>query len=96
LEEGGREVIIGGGRYVVGDPGRAELAFVVVDQFQRQGVGATLMRHLVAIARDAGLKELTAEVLAENIAMLRVFEKSGLSFNAQRESGHVRVALRIL
>jgi RimJ/RimL family protein N-acetyltransferase len=96
LEEGGREVIIGGGRYIVGDPGKAELAFVVVDQFQRQGVGAALMRHLAAIARDAGLKELTAEVLAENVAMLRVFEKSGLRLNAQREIGVVHVVLRLL
>jgi RimJ/RimL family protein N-acetyltransferase len=94
LEEGGREVIIGGGRYVVGDPGRAELAFVVVDKFQTQGVGAALMRHLAAIARDAGLKELTAEVLADNIAMLKVFEKSGLRLSIARESGLVSVGLR--
>lgn len=96
LEEGGREVIIGGGRYVVGDPGKAELAFVVVDQFQRQGVGAALMRHLAAIARDAGLKELTAEVLPENIPMLRVLEKSGLRLNAVHESGLVHIELRLL
>jgi RimJ/RimL family protein N-acetyltransferase len=38
---------------------------------------------------------LTAEVLAENIAMLRVFEKSGLRLNAQRESGVVHVVLRL-
>ena len=35
------------------------------------------MRHLLAIARETGLKELTAEVLAENVAMLKVFSKFG-------------------
>jgi GNAT superfamily N-acetyltransferase len=94
LEEGGREVIIGGGRYAVGEPGRAELAFVVVDRFQRQGVGAALMRHLAVIARAGGVKELSAEVLAENIPMLKVFEKSGLCLSITRERELVHVALR--
>jgi len=34
LEESGREVIVGGGRYVVVAPGKAELAFAVIDQYQ--------------------------------------------------------------
>jgi hypothetical protein len=39
---------------------------------------AALMRHLAAIARGAGLRELIAEVLPENTAMLKVLEKSAL------------------
>jgi GNAT superfamily N-acetyltransferase len=62
VEEGGKPMIVGGGRYVVVQPGKAEVAFAVVDQFQGQGIGATLMRHLAAIAREAGLQELIAEV----------------------------------
>jgi GNAT superfamily N-acetyltransferase len=67
---------VGGARYVVTKPGEAEVAFAVVDQYQGQGIGATLMRHLAAIAREAGLREFTAEVLPHNKAMLQVFEKS--------------------
>ena len=37
---------------------------------------AALMRHLVAIARAARLEALQAEILAENVAMLKVFETS--------------------
>ena len=76
-DEDGRPTIVGGGRYVVVEPGRAEVAFVVIDGYQRQGLGAHLMRHLVGIARDAGLTELTAEVLPENTAMRKVFSKFG-------------------
>ena len=36
-----------------------------------------LMRHLALLARDAGLKELVAEVLPENTAMLKLFKKFG-------------------
>jgi RimJ/RimL family protein N-acetyltransferase len=96
LEEDGRGVIIGGGRYIIVEPGKAEVAFVVVDHYQGQGVGAALMRHLAMIARDAGLKELIAEVLADNLPMLKVFAKSGLRLSSTREAGFVHVALHLL
>jgi ribosomal protein S18 acetylase RimI-like enzyme len=95
VEEDGQPMIAGGGRYVVGQPGQAEVAFAVVDQYQGQRIGAALMRHLVAIARAAGLKELIAEVLPDNVSMLKVFEKSGLSPVTRRESGVVHVRLRL-
>jgi GNAT superfamily N-acetyltransferase len=89
----GRGVIIGGGRYVLVEPSKAEVAFVVVDRYQGQGVGTALMRHLAAIARQVGLKELTAVVLADNISMLKVFEKSGLRVRTTRDAGVFHVAL---
>jgi GNAT superfamily N-acetyltransferase len=95
IDEATRSVIAGGGRYVVVDPGRAEAAFAVVDQYQGQGIGAALLRHLVGFARKAGLQELIAEVLAENTAMLRVFEKSGLPLRTKREGGTVHVSLQL-
>jgi GNAT superfamily N-acetyltransferase len=76
-DEAGHKVIVGGGRYIVFEPGRAEMAFVVVDSWQGRGVGSILMRHLVKIAIIAGLNELTAEVLPENTAMINVFGKFG-------------------
>ena len=88
-------MIAGGGRYIVVKPGKAEVAFAVVDQYQGQGIGATLMHHLTAIARGAGLKELIAEVLPDNVPMLKVFEKSGLPLSTKREPQVVHVALRL-
>ncbi|HET9689230.1 MAG TPA: GNAT family N-acetyltransferase [Pseudolabrys sp.] len=95
VEEGGHPVIAAGGRYVVQQPGSAEVAFVVTDRYQGQGVGAALLRHLAAIARDAGLREFTAEVLPENIPMLKVFEKSGLKMNTKRQPGVVHITLEL-
>ena len=95
VEEGGKPVIAGGGRYIVVNPGQAEVAFAVVDRYQGQGIGRTLMRHLVAIARGAGLQELVADVLADNRQMLKVFEKSGLPMSTRRESGSVHVTLQL-
>jgi RimJ/RimL family protein N-acetyltransferase len=95
LEEGGREVIVGGGRYVVVPPAKAELAFVVIDQYQGKGIGSALMRHLATIAGAAGLRELVADVLPDNRRMLKVFEKSGLGVDTKRESSVVHLTLRL-
>ena len=94
-EEERRPVIVGGGRYIVVQPGKAEVAFAVVDQYQGQGIGAMLMHHLATIARSSGLRELVAEVLPDNTAMLKVFKNSGLGLSTERGSGVVHVTLRL-
>jgi len=93
-DDGGEE-IAGGGRYIVLQPGRAEAAFTVVDQFQGRGLGTVLLRHLAAIARNAGIHEFVAEVLPDNTPMLEVFEHSGLPMTSRREPGVVHVVLRL-
>ena len=95
MEEAERRVIVGGGRYVVVQQSRAEVAFVVLDQYQRQGIGPILLRHLAGIARAAGLLELIAEVLPENIPMLKVFEKSGFRMTVTPEPGVGHVILQL-
>jgi len=84
-DEDSRPTIVGGGRYVVVEPGRAEVAFIVIDGYQGQGLGAHLVRHLAGIARDAGLKELMAEVLPENTAMRKVFSRFGFQPGPRRD-----------
>ena len=88
-------MIVGGGRYIVVEPEKAEVAFAVVDQYQGQGIGAALLHHLAAIARSAGLQELIAEVLSDNTPMLKVFEKGGFGLGMKREPGVVHVTLRL-
>ena len=95
VEEDGRKFIIGGGRYVVVEPGKAEIAFVVIDDYQGQGLGTLLMRHLALIARKAGLKELIAEVLPENTAMRKVFGKFGFQARRGRDPQVVHLVLEL-
>jgi RimJ/RimL family protein N-acetyltransferase len=94
-EEGGQPTIVGGARYIVVEPGSAEVAFAVVDQYQGQGLGTALMRHLAGIARAAGLRELIAEVLPENAPMLKVFQSSGLRVSTRREAQVVHLSLAL-
>jgi RimJ/RimL family protein N-acetyltransferase len=95
VEEAGKPLIVGSGRYIVVQPGRAEVAFAVEDAHQGRGIASLLLRHLVKIARAAGLAELVAEVLPDNTPMLKVFERSGLPMTRKRERDAVHVTLRL-
>ena len=86
-------MIAGGGRYIVIQPGQAEVAFVVVDEYQGRGIGGALMRHLTSIARTAGLRTFVAEVLPENTPMLQLFKGSGLPLGMKREDQVVHVTI---
>jgi len=94
-EQEGRKIIVGGGRYVVFEPGRAELAFVVIDAWQGRGIGSILMRCLIEIARAARLQELTAEVLPENAAMRGIFGKFGFRPVSRQDPQTIHLALTL-
>ncbi|WP_108513422.1 GNAT family N-acetyltransferase [Bradyrhizobium algeriense] len=95
IAEDGHPVITGGGRYIVVQSGQAEIAFVVVDAYQGQGIGTILMRHLAVLARDAGLEELVAEVLPENTAMLKLFKKFGFRPDSKGSPQVVHLTLQL-
>lgn len=71
-------VIIGVGRFDrLSDPDEAEVAFVIADAHQGRGIGSILLEHLAAAARELHLRRFTAEVLAGNPRMVRVFLDAG-------------------
>jgi len=83
LPEAHGEEIIAIGRYYLDEKtNRAEVAFVVRDQWQNRGIGTFLLKYLITIARRAGIAGFTAEVLRENKAMQTVFHHSGCKVHA--------------
>jgi RimJ/RimL family protein N-acetyltransferase len=93
----GEETIIGAGRYIMYDPPNAqrsaEIAFTVEEDYQGQGIASRILRHLIQIAREKGVSQFEADVLAENRAMLAVFARSGLPMKKSLEEGAVHVTL---
>lgn len=90
FSELGRESeIVAVGRYAgdVRSGSYAEVAFVVRDDWQGQGLGTRLLALLIDTARSRGLVGFTADVLATNRAMMDVFLKSGLKVEAKLEDG---------
>ncbi|HWV55734.1 GNAT family N-acetyltransferase [Pseudorhodoplanes sp.] len=90
---GNGQAIVAGGRYVLIGSDAAEIAFTVIDAYQGQGLGTILLRHLIAIARSAGLKQFVAEVLSENQPMLDVFEHCGVRMSARSADNVTHVTL---
>ena len=95
VEEEGRPAIVGGVRYIVHQPGRAEVSFAVIDDYQAKGIGTVLMQHIAEIAREAGIREFTAEVLPDNVPMLKVFRQSGLPIELKRDTEGTHVTLKL-
>jgi len=95
VADAGRSTIVGGARYVAAGPGCAETAFMVIDAWQGRGIGGLLLRHLISLAREAGLKELTAEVLPDNAAMLRLFRRFGFERAERRDPHTIHMALTL-
>ena len=100
IGDGPEEIVIGGASYFDLDaepPVRsAELAFTVEEDYQGLGIASSLMRHLVAIARQKGLSQLEADVLARNPPMLAVFQRSGLPLSLRHDEDAVHVTLSLL
>lgn len=71
----------------------AEVALVIVDAFQRRGIGTELLRRLVEIGRDERLDRIAADILAENYAMQRVFERLGFSLSRPSGSATIRATI---
>lgn len=65
------------------------------DPHQKLGIATHLISHLIEIARAAGLEEFVAEVLPENVPMLKVFERCGLAMTTRSERGVVHVTLAL-
>jgi acyl-CoA hydrolase/RimJ/RimL family protein N-acetyltransferase len=84
LKEEESEKIVGMGQYFNNEAIHyAEVAFVIRDDYQGQGIGRELLTYLTYLAKKEGLLGFTAEVLAENRPMLHLFETMG--FDIQRE-----------
>ncbi len=80
-----REEVVGIGQYAIDEASHtADVAFLIRDDLQGQGIATELLTYLTQLAKKHGLLGFTADVLHENTPMLRVFEKMG--FDMQRRS----------
>ena len=75
VQKGGHQEIVAIGSYADDGTGRAEVAFVVREDFQGMGLASHLLPQLESIAKENGFSGFTATVLEENKAMVHVFKK---------------------
>ncbi len=88
------DTVVGVASYeVTGRPDTAEVAFAVADNMHHHGIATLLLDHLVSIARQHQIRAFTAETLAENTAMLRVFADAGLPVLRESADGVVDLTI---
>lgn len=86
--EPGEEKLIAEGRYVKHEKRPyADVAFVVDEKYQGLGVASFLYRLLTRYAMQRGLVGFTADVLASNKSMLKVFERGEFPIQTKVREG---------
>jgi acyl-CoA hydrolase/RimJ/RimL family protein N-acetyltransferase len=74
-QKGGSREIMAICSYAEEEPHRAEVAFVVREDFHGQGICTFMLKMLEEIAKENQYTGFSASVLRENAAMIRVFKK---------------------
>ena len=85
IDAGGRIVAIA--RYAELEPGTAELAVEVVDEYQGRGVGTDLVRQVIDLAHARGYASLRATTMWENQGARALFKRLG--FRALGSEGNL-------
>ena len=95
LKQDEKEVIVGIGQFLSQEhQNMAEVAFLVRDDYQAQGIGTELLKYLTYLAKRQGLEGFTAEVVMENTAMLHLFEKMDFDINKKFESNAYKLTMK--
>ncbi|MCK4570828.1 GNAT family N-acetyltransferase [Candidatus Bipolaricaulota bacterium] len=82
------QTVVGVAQYgIEPDSHAAEVALVVRDDFQKQGIGTELLAYVTLLAKREGLLGFRAEVLVENQTMMHLFEAAGFSIEKKRGAG---------
>jgi acetyltransferase len=83
--------IVGIAQHAVSDPPFAELAVVVADDWQRQGLGERLVALLLAHAAKTGIAAVQGHIMAANQPMLALASKLGFAFEDDADPDLVRI-----
>lgn len=89
---GEEERIVGLGQYARRGA-VAQVAFAVEEDFQGRGIAGRMLRRLIRIAREHGIEQFEADVLADNGPMLAVFRHAGLPLLTTEADGVVHATL---
>ncbi len=92
---GEKEIIAVGRLNKLRGVNEAEYAVTIDDRFQKMGLGTTILKTLVAIARQEGLDRVVADILPENTGMQKVGEKLGFQHYYDHDEQVVKAVLEL-
>lgn len=99
VDAAGHEAVVGVARLgrPLGEPTspEAEAAVVVRDDYHGQGVGAELLRRMVLLAKQMGVKIIVAYIEADNGPALRAFRKLRLPVVVQTHDAETEMRFTV-
>lgn len=96
LERGGEEKMMGVSR-IIPESGSnsAEFAVLVADEWHGKGIGATLLKHCLLIAKKRNVPTVWGVVLAENSQMLALGRKLGFKIERHTSGGEFLLSINL-
>ena len=75
--------------------GEAEIAVLISDEHQRQGLGTELLRRLIGVARDLRLTRIVAEMLRDNLSIQTIFKRLNFRLQLLDDPSSIRAVLEL-
>lgn len=87
---------VGVARYVVepNDPRTARAVITVIDDYQGQGLGASLLEMLRVTAHENGVTRIVGHILPENVPGRRLFARAGGVETGRTPTGLITMEIR--
>ncbi len=94
--ESGDSEIVAVGRLTRDEaPDDSEFALLVSDAWQDRGIGSELLRRLVQLAREVGIRRVVGDILAENQGMQEVCRALGFELKYSLEDHVIKATLAL-
>lgn len=77
------------------DYSTAEIAIVLRDDYQREGLGKLLSRSLIAPAQERGITKLHANAVGGNRTVISLIQSLGLTYTAQLQAGEMELIIQV-
>ena len=88
--------ILGVGRLIKSHAkNEGEVAVLISDAYQNQGLGIELFRRVIQVARDEKLSRVEAEILPDNFAMKKIAKKLGFRVQTPDDPTAMRAVLNL-
>lgn len=90
----GQHHILGVGRLVKShSKNNGEVAVLISDEHQNQGLGAELFRRIIQVARDEKLARVDAEILPDNLPMKKIAQRLGFRMRTPDDPTSIQAVL---